>query len=94
MIRSSDRKSYAHEVGTLQEQFRSPSLHVTLRVWRATFAGPQAGSVIVSLEMPDLATVAKLDAAKRGDTAIAATTEPIVGLRTVVSDSLYEELMK
>jgi hypothetical protein len=87
-----DVKAYVHEVETLQAQYKKANVPLTLRVWRATFAGPDAGTVIVSVEMPDLATLAKVADMQKSNTEIAATMQRINAQRHIVSDSLYEEI--
>ena len=92
VVQSTDLKAYLHEVATLRAQFKKIGLPVTLRAWRARFAGSEAGAIVVSVEVPDLATLAKVDDAQKGNSEIAATMQRIEGLRKIASDSIYEEL--
>jgi hypothetical protein len=92
VIQTTDLKAYIHEVDTLRAQFKKSGIPVTLRAWRARFAGTDAGAVVVSVEMPDLATLAKVDDAQKTNAEIVATMQRIGALRKIVSDSLYEEL--
>jgi len=62
------------------------------RVWRAKFAGPNAGSVVVSLEFPNMAAFAKDDAKIAADGEYQAWLKGLDKFRKVVSDSLYSEL--
>ena len=57
---------------------------------RALQAPP--GTLIVAVEMPDLAALAKVDELQKSNTEIAATMQKIGALRKIVSDSLYEEV--
>jgi len=92
-VQTSDIKTYRHEVETLQGEFKKEGLPVTLRVWRATYAGPDTGTIIVTVEVPDLATLAKVeDAVAKPSSALAATMKRIEAIRKITSDSLYEEL--
>jgi hypothetical protein len=92
-VQTSDIKTYRHEVETLQGDFKKEGLPVTLRVWRATYAGPDTGTIIVTVEVPDLATLAKVqDAAMKPNSAVGATMKRIEAIRKITSDSLYEEL--
>jgi len=92
-VQTSDIKSYRHEVDILQGQFKKEGLPVTLRVWRATYAGPDTGTIIVTVEVPDLATLAKVeDAVLKPNSALGATMKRIEAIRKITSDSLYEEL--
>jgi hypothetical protein len=92
-VQTSDIKTYRHEVETLQGQFKKEGLPVTLRVWRATYAGPDTGTIIVTVEVPDLATLAKVeDAVMMQNSPLGATMKRIEAIRKITSDSLYEEL--
>jgi hypothetical protein len=92
VVQTSDLKTYVHEVDVLQAQYKKSGMPVTIRAWRARFAGADAGTIVVSVEMPDLATLAKVDEAQKSNAEIAATMQRIGGLRKIVSDSLYDEL--
>ncbi len=65
---------------------------MTIRIWRARFAGSEAGTLIVAVEMPDLAALAKVDELQESNTEIAARMQKIGALRKIVSDRLYGEL--
>jgi len=91
-VEARDIKAYLHEVDQLRAQYRKANVPITLRAWRATFAGPDAGTVVVTVEMPDLATLAKVQEMQKSNPEIAATMQRISGLRHIESDSLFEEL--
>lgn len=92
-IQTSDIKTYRHEVDTLQGEFKKEGLPVTLRVWRATYAGPDTGTIIVTVEVPDIGTLAKIEeAVMKPNSALGATMKRIEAIRKIASDSLYEEL--
>jgi len=92
-VQTPDIKAYRHEVEILQGEFKKEGLPVTLRVWRATYAGPDTGTIIVTVEVPDLATLAKIeDAVLKPNSPLAATMKRIEAIRKITSDSLYEEL--
>jgi len=91
-VQVTDVKAYAHEVEALQGQFKKAGVSVTIRIWRARFAGADAGALIVAVEMPDLATLAKVDELQKSNAEIAATMQKIGTLRKIVSDSIYEEV--
>ena len=92
-VQTPDIKTYRHEVETLQGEFKKEGLPVTLRVWRATYAGPDTGTIIVTVEVPDLATLAKIeDAVLKPNSPLSATMKRIEAIRKITSDSLYEEL--
>lgn len=92
-VQTNDLKTYRHEVETLQSEFKKEGLPVTLRVWRATYAGPDTGTIIVTVEVPDLATLAKIEeAVTKPNSALGATMKRIEAIRKIASDSLYEEI--
>jgi hypothetical protein len=91
-VQVTDIKAYAHEVDVLQGQFKKAGVAVTIHIWRARFAGSEAGTLIVAIEMPDLATLAKVDELQKSNPEIAATMQRIGPLRKIVSDSLYDEV--
>jgi hypothetical protein len=92
VVETSDLTAYLHEVDNLRAEFKKLAPTVSLRVFRARFAGPEAGTVVVAVEMPDLATLAKLDELQKSNSEVAATMGRIVKLRKIVSDSLYDEV--
>ncbi len=92
VVETSNLPAYLHEVETLRAQFRKAGLPVTLRIWRARYAGSQTGTIIGTIEVPDLATLAKVEAARKSNPDIGATMERVEKLRKLTSDSIYEEL--
>jgi hypothetical protein len=65
---------------------------VVLRVWRAHFAGPNAGSVIVSLEYASMVVLAQDEAKAYADAEYASWLGGLNKIRKVVADSVYDEL--
>ena len=63
-----------------------------VRVWKARFAGPQAGTVVVSVEYPSLTAFAKDDAKLAADAEYQAWLKGLDKVRKIVSDALYNEL--
>ena len=92
VVQPTDLTAYLHEVETLRSQFKKAGAAVTLRVWRARFAAAEAGTIVVTVEMADLATLAKVDTLQSSNPDIAATMGRIAKLRKIVSDSLYDGL--
>src|SRR5258708_6595645 len=79
-------------VETLQALLHKTGHPATARVWRATFAGAEAGSIVVTVEVPNLAAIAKIDDLVRTNPDVAAEMKKINGMRKIVSDSLYDLL--
>jgi hypothetical protein len=63
----------------------------TIRVWRAKFAGRDAGSIVVSIEYPSLTALAEDDKKMAADPAMRAWIGDLDKIRKIVSDSLYTE---
>jgi hypothetical protein len=64
----------------------------TIHVWRARFAGPETGTVVVTIEYPNLAAVASDDAKIAASDEYKAWIKGLDKLRKIVSDSLYTQL--
>ena len=62
-----------------------------LRIWKAKYAGSDAGSVIVAIEYPSLTALAADDKKSAADPALGAWVRGLDKLRKIVSDSLYSE---
>ena len=92
VVQTADVPGYVHEVETLQGLLKKAGQPAILRVWRATYAGPDTGSIVVSIETANLAAVAKIEEALRTNPDLAAEMKKINGLRKIVSDGLYEQL--
>ena len=91
-VQTSDVQGYTREVEALQALYRKSGQPVTLRVWRATYAGPDTGTIVVTAELPNLAALAKMADSMRSNAEISAEMNKIGGMRKIVSDSLYELL--
>ena len=62
-----------------------------LRIWKAKYAGSNAGSVIVAIEFPSLTALAEDDKKTAADPALGAWVRGLDKMRKIVSDSLYSE---
>jgi hypothetical protein len=91
VVETTDLKAYLHELDNLRAIAKKNGTPLTLRVWRARFAGSSAGAIVVSAEYPSFAALAKADDLL-GNPEYAATMQRIAGLRKIVSDSIYEEI--
>jgi len=92
VVQTADVPGYVHEVETLQALLKKASQPATLRVWRASYAGPETGTIVVTVEVPNLAALAKLEDTIRTNPDISAEMKKISAMRKIVSDSLYELL--
>jgi ABC-type sugar transport system substrate-binding protein len=92
VVKTDNAGLYVQEIEKGRELMKKLGTHSTTRVWRARFAGADAGTVVVGIEYPDLATFAA-DVAKLDSSAdYQAWLKGLDKIRKVVSDSLYNEL--
>jgi len=92
VVETSDAGAYAQEIEKGRALLERAGSVAQVRVWRGRFAGPEAGKVIVSVEFPDMLAFANDDKKMAADAEYQAWLRGLDKLRTVVSDSLYEEL--
>jgi len=93
VVESSNLPAYLQEIKTVQSQFKAAGIAVSIHAWRGQFAGSEAGELVITVEVADLATYAKLSALQTTDKGIAATMARIARLRKIKSDSIYEGLL-
>ncbi|MBK7902958.1 MAG: hypothetical protein IPJ97_08390 [Proteobacteria bacterium] len=92
VVETNDVAAYMSQLNTLRSSLQRLGSKSTVRAWRARFAGPNAGSVVVAVEYADMATFAAEDSMIAKDAEYQATLKSMRQLRKIVSDSLYEEL--
>jgi hypothetical protein len=92
VVETSDVAAYMGQLNALKSSMQRMGVKGTVRAWRARFAGPNAGSIVVAVEYPDMATFAADDAKISADAEYQATLKSMSSIRKIVSDSLYEEL--
>jgi hypothetical protein len=90
VVQPTDLSAYVREVGTLQGLLKKAGSPARLRVWEATYAGPDTGTVVVSIEVPNLAALAKITELESSNAEISAELKKVRGMRKAVSDSLYD----
>ena len=84
--------AYVKEVEKGQALIKKLGGSAVLRVWRARFAGNEAGTVVVSVEYPDLVTYANDDKKLNVAPEYQTWMKGLAKIRKITSDSLYEEL--
>ena len=92
VVETADAKAYRHELDRLLLLERTVVPELTIRVWRARFAGAEAGTLIVASEVPSLAALAKIDEFGRTNAEYQASMRRLEQLRRIASDSVYEEV--
>lgn len=91
VIQTDDLSAYVKEVDRGTAIVKRLGGTATIRIWRARFAGPDAGRVVVTLEYPNLAAYVNDDSKLSADPEFQAFLKGIAKMRKVVSDSLYDE---
>jgi ABC-type sugar transport system substrate-binding protein len=92
VIKTDDVSAYLQQLEKGKEIMKKLGITQQIRVWQATFAGPNAGSVVAAIEYPNMAALADADAKTHADKDYQAWLKDTGKLRTIVSDSLYREL--
>jgi len=92
VIKTDNVAAYLQEIEKGREIMKKIGVTSQTRVWQATFAGPNAGSVVVGIEYPSLAAFADGYAKISADKDYQAWLKGLEKIRTIVSDSLYKEL--
>lgn len=94
VVETSDADAYVKALEQGQALIKSKGGSGVIRVWRARFAGEDAGAIVVSAEYPSLEAFAKDDAMMASDADLKAWLQSLDKLRKIVSDSIYTELGK
>ena len=91
-VKTDNLSAYMAELDKGRAMLKRLGVSVQLRVWRAQFAGPQAGTLIVTQEYPSWAAFADGQAKTMADPEFGKWLAGLDKVRTIVSDSLYREL--
>jgi hypothetical protein len=92
VVKTDDPGAYVKEIEKGKALMKRLGASAVIRVWRARFAGDDAGSTVVSIEYPSLAVMAKDEASVEASTEYQTWFKGLDKLRTIVSDSLYAEV--
>jgi hypothetical protein len=92
VVKTDDASAYLRELDKAKVMLKRLGVSVQMRTWRATFAGPEAGTLIVSQEYPSFAAFADSAAKTAADPEFSQWLKSLDKLRKVASDSLYQEL--
>lgn len=91
-VETRDAEAYLREIEKGRAHLKRLGSAGTIRVWRARFAGPEAGTVVVSIEYPSMAALASDDEKTAGDAGFQAWLKGLDKVRKIVSDSLFQEM--
>ena len=92
VVKTEDASAYLHELDKGKVMLKRLGVTVQIRAWRATYAGPDTGSVIVSQEYPSFAAFAEAAAKTAADPEFSQWLRSLEKVRKIASDSLYQEL--
>ncbi|MGH7339816.1 MAG: hypothetical protein ACREKH_04930, partial [Candidatus Rokuibacteriota bacterium] len=92
VVQSDNPAAYAKELERGQAILKRLGSAAVIRVWRARFAGQEAGAVVATAEYADLATMARDEAKAAADPEWQTWLKGLDKVRKIVSDSLYDEI--
>jgi len=91
VIKTDNVAGYVQELDKGQALLKKLGVQETLRVWQARFAGPEAGSVVVSIEFPSMSALVDSDTKTSANSEYKEWLKGLDKVRKIVSDSLYTE---
>ncbi|PCI33961.1 MAG: hypothetical protein COB54_02890 [Alphaproteobacteria bacterium] len=92
VVKSDHPAAYVQELETGKKILKKLKAKGEIRVWYASFAGPETGTVVVTVEWKDLSEFAADSKKINGSEEMTAWVKGLDALRTILSDSLYNEL--
>lgn len=92
IVETDDFKAYVSEIAKGQALLDKADSAATVRVWRARYAGEDAGSIVVSVEYPNLRALVDEEDRLADNEEWSNWLAGLDSIRTIRSDSLYEEV--
>jgi hypothetical protein len=93
VVDTKDLKAYLATLGEVKRLTATAAPKMVVRAWQASYAGPDTGAIIVSVEHPgSMSKFASAWESMMADAQIAQKMGELGNLRKVVSDSIYQEL--
>ncbi len=92
VVQTADPAAYAAAIAEGQAILTGLGSEATIRVWQARFAGEDTGSIVAAIEWPSMSAMAADDELMGGSEEMDAWLAGLSELRTIVSDSLYQEI--
>jgi hypothetical protein len=92
IVKTDNVAAYVQQIEKGRAMMKRLGIQATLHIWRATYAGPNTGTVVVSQEYPTWAAFAESQAKGAADPEFSAWLANLDKIRTIMSDSLYREL--
>ena len=91
-VQTDNSSAYLAEIEKGKALMKKLDVPAQLRVWKARFAGNDAGGIVVAIEYPNLTELAKAEAKLNADADYVAWLKGLDKVRKVVGDSIYYEL--
>jgi hypothetical protein len=91
-VKTDNIAAYLAELDKGRAMFKRLGVNVQLRVWRATYAGPNTGTIVVSQEYPNWQAFTDAQAKTTADAQFSTWLAGLDKIRTITSDSIYREL--
>jgi hypothetical protein len=91
-VKTDNVSAYMQQLDKGRAMLKRLNIPTQLRIWRATYAGPNTGTLIVSQEYPTWAAFADAQNKIAADPEFSAWLANLDKVRTIISDSLYREL--
>jgi uncharacterized protein (DUF1330 family) len=92
MVKTDDPAAYVKQIEQGQALLKKMGSTTVIRVWQARYAGSDTGAVVVSIEYPDMVAFAADGQKLSADPEYMAWLKGLNKVRTITSDSLFEEL--
>jgi hypothetical protein len=92
VVKTDNPAAYVEAIEKGKEIIKKAGISMTIHVYQATYAGPDAGAVVSSIEYPSITALAEADAKLRNDKDYVEWIKALNKIRTIVSDSIYREL--
>lgn len=91
-VETNDVAAYAKQIEVARQIMAKAGSVGVLRVWVGRYAGTNAGSVVVTVEYPDMMSLAKdHEELYKKNEDFKAWLARLSGMRKIVSDTIYEE---
>ena len=91
IVKTDNVTAYLAELDKGREMMKKLGVTPQLRVWQGTFAGTNAGSIVVTSEFSNLAELAADNAKLEADKDFGMWLKGLEKVRTITSDSIYRE---
>jgi hypothetical protein len=92
VVKTDNPAAYAQAIEAGKEVMKKAGVTAITRVYQASYAGPNAGTVTAVIEYPSITALAEAETKLRADKDYIAWLKSLDKIRTIVSDSIYREL--